>query len=591
MDKLKPVIEQKFWIFLGLALILPFVGWYLATSGYAKGVEERESLIESTFGKMQISGNVANQVWVDGADVLVQEEQKKLEVAQKDLWNSQRASMTWPPDVQAYMQNVPYEGVIADQNIREYFSQSYFRQLRELEQRLRPFDYETGEGVLLFDPSSYTQVPANQWQLHAPTSQEMWNAQIDYWLVRAVFDSIISINQTAEKITEAPVRRLIELRLRGGERDYSGAASGSGGSGDGMTEDSAMYSDMGMAGSSESGYGSGGGGGAFKADVKFDLSEELGPAAVGSLGGTSYGGGGMDEAFASVSGEGGYGDSAEGSGETTGPDRYVDDNEGYPFRTRAFVLGVVMDHGVLPDFLSELSRSDWPIQIIRVQTRALNLEQLPLAERSGTRTNRYGGGIGGRSMQPGFGAGSYGGADEGYSAGGGTGFSPLPGSSSGGGYSADSGSTYTGSQPGLPGVMSPGAGPGARNAAGLARQAMTDPYLSEVWIGGLITLFRPVEDDATTAAGDSQSPGGVQGTESIDAAAGSAPNAALPGTTAGEGEQGPSPANPVPADGSSAPDAGGLGTDASDGSSSPAPGGTGTERPPTPPDSSSRTDN
>jgi hypothetical protein len=108
---------------------------------------------------------------------------------------------------------------------------------------------------------------------------------------------------------------------------------------------------------------------------------------------------------------------------------------------------------------------------------------------------------------------------------------------------------------------------------------MSDPYLAEVWIGGLITLFRPVENDETTAAESSQSPGATLGTESTDDATPSDPDAAAPGTT------------PVPADGSTAPGAPIPGADAS---SSPAPDETETQIPQTPPpdtESSTGTDN
>ena len=54
MDKLKPVLEQKFWIFTGLALLLPLIGWFIATKTYATGVEERETAIDGAFSRRYI---------------------------------------------------------------------------------------------------------------------------------------------------------------------------------------------------------------------------------------------------------------------------------------------------------------------------------------------------------------------------------------------------------------------------------------------------------------------------------------------------------------------------------------------------------
>ncbi|MBD3676694.1 MAG: hypothetical protein HUJ26_24540 [Planctomycetaceae bacterium] len=482
MDKLKPILEQKFWILSGLALIMPFIGWFIATKTYATGVEERETAIDGAFSSVQFSGDIPNPEWVDGASVIVEAEQKRLDQAQRNLWESQLQSMKWPVGVQELMVDVPYEGEIPS-TARERYRLGYYRQLTKMEENLRAIDQETGEGVLLLNRDSYTHIPYGTWASQPPVSSEMWNAQIDVWLVKAVLDSIESINRGAEKITEAPVRQVLELTLRGGERDYStgGGAEGSEGYG-GMGGDGGYPG--GEYGGNFGGEAGGAGGLNVQTSAKFDLSEELGPVSGGAGGG--YGGtpgAGPGEGYGS-SAAGGYGESGEGG--PAGPDRYVDDEEGYPFRTRAFVLGVLMDHNELPKFMSELSRSDWPIQIIRVQMAAVNPDNLADAGRAGGRM----GGRPGMTMTPG---GSYGTSPGGYGSGGGFGFGGGGGSSEG--YSEGPGGGFTtGGIPGRQSGMSPGGGLNSGINSGLIQKAMSDPELAEVWIGGLITLFRPIEE-------------------------------------------------------------------------------------------------
>ncbi|MEM1062249.1 MAG: hypothetical protein AAGJ97_07970, partial [Planctomycetota bacterium] len=131
--------------------------------------------------------------------------------------------------------------------------------------------------------------------------------------------------------------------------------------------------------------------------------------------------------------------------------RYVDDNESEPFKTRAFYIKVVMDHRYLPDFIVELSRSSFPIRIIRVHQ----------AERNGT---IYDSGTTGGSRR-----------------------------SSGGRSARESGR---------------GGRTGSRIEVGMENvdSALLDPHMADITIAGLMTIYRPLTDDmrmdATASADD-----------------------------------------------------------------------------------------
>jgi len=419
-----------------------------------------------------LSGELPNQIWVDNAQVIVDAEQKRLDRAQRSLWESQQKTMIWPDGVHQLMRDVPYEGEMSSR-ARELYRTGYYRQLDKMEKSLRKIDFQTGtgDGVLLLDRQSYTHIPSGTWASQPPVPKEMWEAQIDYWLVKAVFDAVETMNRGAEKITESSIPQVLELTLRGGTRDYSPESAASGAPGEYGGEYGAM------GGDSMGGDGLGGGQGtSFNTEIRFDLSAELGPTsgagAPGTLGGEGYG-----APTGGYGAGGGYGEEGGGS-EAAGPDRYVDDDEGYPFRTRAFVLGVLMKHDELPKFLSELSGSDWPIQVIRVQMGAVNPDILADVGRTGApgvpgSRGGYGAGAGRSRFGPGAGA-----------------------------YGAPQGAMETdGDEFGVTGrrrTTVPGVGNNASMAAmqGLIQQTMSDPELAEVWIGGLITLFRPIEEEA-----------------------------------------------------------------------------------------------
>ena len=46
MKKLEPILKQKFWILLGMAVIMTLAGWYLDTSKMVQAINTRKGEIE-----------------------------------------------------------------------------------------------------------------------------------------------------------------------------------------------------------------------------------------------------------------------------------------------------------------------------------------------------------------------------------------------------------------------------------------------------------------------------------------------------------------------------------------------------------------
>jgi hypothetical protein len=481
MDKLKPLLENKFWIFLFLAILLPTIGWFVASGTFAEEIEKREADLKKSFDSLDIQQPPANEVWTQNAKVLVEDEQARLDKTSVSLWETQKKLMDWPAGVQDLMVDVPYEGTIPPRARENYrgLGKGYEKQLVEFESILEPYDPVKRTGKVLIGRDAYTHVPIGIWKSGPPTSQAMWNAQIDAWLVRSIFRAIKNMNKGNEKLSDSTIVQVLDLRLRGGIRDYSasmgtnvaaGTSATSTGSGGGEG-----YADS-YTGSSEGGYSSDANGGLGKLAVKlqFDLSDELGPDA-GARGGTTGSSGEYGTTEASTTTPAG---ATGATAAAQGPRRYVDDDATLPFRTRGFVLGVVMNHRYLNDFLAELSGSDFPIQVLRVHQQINNPDQLARVGRTGSRTR---GGSG-----SGYPSSGFGGASTGGFGGTGTGYETSEYGNENETESAFGGSSTRGSR-------SPGSSPGGAGNDLMVKQALSDPNLATVWIGGLITLFKPVE--------------------------------------------------------------------------------------------------
>ena len=62
MERLEPVLKQKFWILLGVAILMTFIGWWMATSEMKAAITKRKDEIENSF-KSVPSGTIPNESW------------------------------------------------------------------------------------------------------------------------------------------------------------------------------------------------------------------------------------------------------------------------------------------------------------------------------------------------------------------------------------------------------------------------------------------------------------------------------------------------------------------------------------------------
>lgn len=480
MDKLKPILAQKFWILLFLAIVLPAVGWFMASGQSAEAIETRRTAIDGSFSSVNLGPNPPNGSWVSGASVIVNEEQRRLDTAAQSLWEAQQKVKVWPRGVARLVEGIEPGGELPGKALEAYRDQvygGYYEQLDEIEAILRPFDLSTGSGVILYDTSAVTHlIQEGAWKLLPPKSSEAWDAQEDLWLTRSIFESIAEVNKGADKIGDATVRQLLKLSFRGGVRDYSPASAG-GTEGAGLEMDP-MYSE-GMSGNS-----SGQSGTMNLGKLEFDLSDELGPDQSAMTGQMSY------ETMPMESAE----SPAEGATAAKGPVRYVDNADDLPFRTRAFVLGAIIDHRQLHSYLAALSESEFPVQVIRVSVSMMNPDLLEeRGGRPGSRSTRPMGNFGANMMES------------------------SPSMMEGDSGASPFGNRFGTSRRPTTSPMSPTTGPGSSNpldvrrseaARLLAEQAMRDPFLAEVWVGGLMTIFKPITptEGATDAVPTTETP-------------------------------------------------------------------------------------
>jgi hypothetical protein len=542
MDKLQPLIKYQYWICFGLAVIFVVTGWWMASGAIATETTQRKDIVDKAFAAAAQGATEPNEQWVQAAKKENESDNQAYNSASAQLWKRQQNARRWPPEVENELKGVPYLDQIKSSETRAKWASIYKDQIEKLLAIVRPF--KDGEGLVVVDVNSISHRPFNSWRYGPPASPEIWNNQEDIWLLQSILTSIARVNEGANRLTESQVRQINRLTLRGGDRNAKPTSGGGGFGGGGGGFGGAMG--MGMKGGDDEagmgmgmGMGVGGGDSASHPGKEFEgatagdiLVEEFG-ADAGAGAGAGVGAGGFGAAMGMGKSSMGMSSPMSMSSGPAGTDgaakteekRFVDEQPGY--KTRAFLLDVIVRDDQLPNLLASLTNSDFPVEIVRVDiTAAAGKASGGMGDRGGMMSG--GAGMGGdedsaigiglassgaSSMKGGMrgGMGMGMGMGAGLGSGGAAGSSMAPGmmsSAPGAMMGMGSGGAGLGMGMGMGSGMGMGIGSGVGTGKGneTLQAAMMDPLLINVRIGGLMTLYQSAQESNTQAATEKAEP-------------------------------------------------------------------------------------
>jgi hypothetical protein len=492
MERLEPILKQKFWILLGVGILMTFTGWWMATAKMLQAITERKTKIEAAENSVP-KGEVPNESWskrLAGVNAL---QDNGVKTTQLSLWKRQLARMTVP---QGLDQQVPYLGKFTSED-REVFRDLYPDEVRKVWKMLNPMDFD-GSGVVQFPVESmFKLMKQKPWIVSAPKSEVIWDIMEDLWLLEGLFQSIAEVNGGPDATRmEACVHQIDKLELRGGGAKMpsgGGGVAAAGGDGEGPG-----FGGAGMMMSGRGGAG-GAGGGITAVSADFDVREELGDDGSGASAGAGGGGGGSAAFKGSLMMGAMGGDSDGGGAPAAGVEtvikRFVTDDPSRPYRTRGFYLSVKMDHRRIPQLIAELTANDksvWPVEIVRVHMSRLHEDDMSSGAGGG------GGMAGGRSSMgfagarvddsgPSLGAASMMGGKAAMAA-----ASGLGGAGAGG----DDFSGFTGGSALGGGGSSGNKSQQAVLAEAVLENTLRDPYMAQVTLCGIFTMYRKADEPA-----------------------------------------------------------------------------------------------
>ena len=472
MDKLKPILAQKFWILFSMVLIMPMAGYFMTKGKLAAEIDDRLKKLNDSFGGIPAGTGVPNDSWTTRVNDINKQQELHNRRANQELWAKQKEVMSWPKDVAPIMAKAEYFKELTqeqkgDQVLFKY-PLSYRSQILALWEIVDPLD----DGMNLRDSDKRRKVAFPMADLQqssvmlaenpTPTFSQIWAAQEDIWLQTELLQAIRRLNANSISQGDAFVKQLGKIQLFGGIKSTGDAgastASGmSGGAGGDMS--GAMFGGAGFGGATRSESTT------LSADI--NLSEEFnaemevsGGGGGGNSGAGGFGGAGAGGAMAEMSAGG------AGGGAKAETKRYIDFLEDQPYKRRGFSIKLVMDHRKVPDLIAELMNSPFSVEIVRVQ-------QAWLSDSGNT--------SGGNQMG-GPGAGGFAGFKTNAGGDAGNATAPTAGFTEGDGAGAGAGFNN---------LTSSGAGGRSGTSGAGSATAMTDPNLAQVSIVGVWTLYRP----------------------------------------------------------------------------------------------------
>ncbi len=353
MDKLQPVIKNRFWILASLVIPMGLYAYFSANASLKSATDARVKAIDGVKGGVS-SGNEPNNQYTESLEKINKVYAGYVDQERVKLWDEQKKRMVWPVSVANQIPD-QFMGEIALNPLFTYKGE--YKQIMEklvtYAQPVMPKPKTKAEKEPAWKQKVIlaAKLPSAQFGSLSITPEEMWNAQIDIWLTTLLLDAIRNLNDDKDSVTESILRRIDRLELLGG----SGEPALAGGAASGSSGDSSGEGDLYMDPSASSGSG-GGAAGAISSSVAFSPAQEFG------LGGSA--GGATDGGSANLMTEDSAGGVAAGP---TAALRYIAESETAPYLERGFYMSVIIMQNKIPDFLTELTNAPWPIRIVRFQ--------------------------------------------------------------------------------------------------------------------------------------------------------------------------------------------------------------------------------
>jgi hypothetical protein len=224
MDQLKEFLRQcikyRFWIAVGLAMLLPIIA-YAAGSGKVKDeAAAKTSAIDGAKKKVQgyTQPTAPTAKYSEVLNDKTGELTKDVTESWKKLYARQEPLLAWPSRVHErftkWGRKFPDPKDVDSSTVQfaiiDYVN-LYPAYVTDVYKSFKPFDPETGEGVVSAPPEAALLRPAPFKEDSPPTLGKVWAAQERLWIQRTLLDVVAQVNKGAKTWDAATIRQVLVL--------------------------------------------------------------------------------------------------------------------------------------------------------------------------------------------------------------------------------------------------------------------------------------------------------------------------------------------------------------------------------------------
>ncbi len=224
MEQVKEVVRQiikyRFWISVGIAALFGLIAYFLGAGPVkAKADAETKKIVDA---EKQVKLYATTATPTKDYQPIVEEKTgvltKDVNKAWKTLYDRQANLLTWPETVQErfrkWGRKFPENENQGRVNIAivDYIA-AYKDYVSMVFKTCKPFNFETGEGIVVAPPEEALLRPASFSDEHLPGLSAIWAAQERLWIQRTLLEVVAQVNKNAKDWNSATIRQIEAIEV------------------------------------------------------------------------------------------------------------------------------------------------------------------------------------------------------------------------------------------------------------------------------------------------------------------------------------------------------------------------------------------
>jgi hypothetical protein len=219
MEQVKEVVRQlikyRFWIAISAAALFGLIAYFMGAGPVQDAAKKETAVIQAA--EKDVKQYTAPTIPTKEYKPLVQEKTgiltKDVNAAWKTLYDRQAPLLTWPETVQArfrkWGRDWPKDENAGSVTIAQIdYIAAYKDYVDMVYKTFKPFDYETGEGIVVAPPLEALLRPAVFSDEHPPGLSKIWSAQERLWIQRTLLEVVAEVNKNAKDWNGAIIRQI-----------------------------------------------------------------------------------------------------------------------------------------------------------------------------------------------------------------------------------------------------------------------------------------------------------------------------------------------------------------------------------------------